>query len=328
MAYETGTAENERELIQKIDTFLTSHPQLKKQGQTWQRLHQHTFPANYETLARYQYVWKSDNTGGDKEIFLAAVSWNNIVQDRCHLELWGGTFFNEDFATIENLNLGMTNPSPKVSLISHNRTFTYHIVGDGRKVMIFTELGETTSSFYGGFILPLVPPTEYPYPFCIAGSGPEGKSDRHSLRNQYYSSIIAPRDHNCFLLTPDQTWRDFYSDNYHASGDGNHQFLFPTQNKDPSEPSELRFMFSSLTAIGCTPLIPVEFISYPGSTQGANRWGAYEDLYWTPGIGRQRGDRVELADGRVGLVLNNAYNNDTTDYFVVIVGEKSHLEQV
>ncbi|HDR1739201.1 TPA: hypothetical protein QB555_002208, partial [Pasteurella multocida] len=45
MAYETGTAQNERDLLDKINTFLTTNEELVRDGQAWTMLFERTLDA-------------------------------------------------------------------------------------------------------------------------------------------------------------------------------------------------------------------------------------------------------------------------------------------
>ncbi|MDP8171617.1 hypothetical protein QJU96_10015 [Pasteurella skyensis] len=319
MAYETGVAQNERDLLDKLNTFLTSNENLVEKGQNWTVLFDRTIPANNLQAECRQIAWKSTGTGVEQDIYVGAQTMNTIARDIYNISFFGGTFFNQNLVKTDNLKAGFVNCSPAVTLFCDARDFQYHFIANGRHFKIATQITKVTSTAYCGFILPIVPPTEYPYPLVIAGSAPEFYNDdliRYSTYNKYNSSIADARHENCWLMTPEQAWRDFYS----IISDGSYskeqsaQALYPLRNIDDN--NYLEYVMSRLDGLGCYPLIPVEFISKKGSSQGVNRWGAFDGVYWTPGIQRSHGDLVNIKNGTQGIVLNSGFRTETTSYFV------------
>ena len=71
---------------------------------------------------------------------------------------------------------------------------------------------------------------------------------------------------------------------------------------------------------GHYPLYPVEFMGLADGSQGINRWGSYDGVYWVPGVQRAVGDEVTLPNGNKGVVCNGAFRTTTTDYFVLELG--------
>ncbi|AKO36073.1 hypothetical protein RZ65_00525 [[Haemophilus] ducreyi] len=329
MAYKTGTARNERDLLDILNTFLTTDSELVANGQAWTVLLDRTLPATATQKEIRQIAWKSTGTGIEQDIYICASSANLIAADTYNLNFWGGTFFNPSFVTPTAIHGGLINPSPGVALFADSRPIEYHIVADGRCCKIVTRISQVCSSAYLGFILPTVPPTEYPYPLCIAGSAPLVSDTnsavfiRYSQSNEYHSSIVNPSYGNCWLMTPDQTWRDFYGQNYkNITTDSSSQFLYPMGNfylySGYMQPQIMTKMGAS--AGGSYPLLQVEFFSTGKSSQGGNRWGAMDGVYWIPGLQRAAGDNVTIADGRRGVVFNGGFRVGTKDYFVIETG--------
>ena len=326
MAYKTGTAQNERDLLDILNKFLTTDPALIGNGQSWTVLLDRTIAANTTQKEIRQIAWKSTGTGIEQDIYICASTANLISTDTYNLNFWGGTFFNPQLVTETNLAQGMINCSPGVALFADNRPIEYHIIADGRCCKIVTRISQVCSTAYLGFILPTVPPTEYPYPLCIAGSAPLlDDSDRrvlirYSLSDQFNSSIVNPLYGNCWLITPDQAWRDFYGKNYkNLRPDSRYQYLYPLANfalySSYQQPQIMMGMGPSPG--GSYPLYPIEFLSGFSSSQDANRWGSMDGVFWIPGIQRAAGDKVTFADGRTGIVFNGGFRVTTTDYFVI-----------
>lgn len=326
MAYATGTAQNERDLLDKINKFLTEDETLKRDGQTWTVLLDRKLNETATQKEIRQIAWKSTGTGVEQDIYLVASTDNLISADTYNLNFWGGTFFSEKSVTPTEIHKGLINDSPGVVLFADNRPIEYHIVASGRCCKIITRISQVCSSAYLGFILPTVPPTEYPYPLCVAGSAPVVDENNRAVRVRYsqtgelHSSIVDAKYGNCWLFTPDQSWRDFYgSSDKNLRTDSRYQALYPLCNYDMFSSYQQPRSIDSLgeSQGGAYPLIPVEFISLKDSSQGRNRWGAFDGVYWIPGIQRAAGDRVQIADNRQGLVFNGGYRVATKDYFVI-----------
>ncbi|MFC1100617.1 hypothetical protein ACFGZZ_11420 [Pasteurella multocida] len=329
MAYETGTAQNERDLLDKINTFLTTNQELVRDGQAWTVLLDRTLDATPTRKAIRQIAWKSTGTGVEQDIYLCASTDNLIAEDTFNINFWGGTFFNSQFVTATEIERGMINASPGVVLFADDRPVEYHIVASGRCCKIITRISQVCSSAYLGFILPTVPPTEYPYPLCVAGSSPlvdinKNRSlTRYSQNDHFVSSIVDPRYGNCWLMTPDQAWRDFFGSRYeNITSDSAKQRLFPTCNYR-RDWHEVPYSQDRLGAAPgeIYPLIPVEFISMPDSSQGLNRWGTMDGVYWVPGLQRAAGDVIESeTENFRGIVFNGTFRVSVRDFFVIETG--------
>lgn len=335
MAYKMGVAQNERDLLDILNKFLTTDPTLVASGQAWTVLFDRTLPATSTQVEQRQIAWKSTGTGIEQDIYVCAVTDNLISADTYNINFCGGTFFNSDFINENQIWPGMINVSPRVVLFADSRPIDYIFVADGRCFKAITRISNVCSSAYCGFILPTVAPNEYPYPLCVAGSSSVIKKDigtstfspilpRYSYTDEYNSSIANPLAGNCWLFAPDQSWRDFCGSRYiEFTNDSRWQTITPYANvRSGSYQTAKQYVMSALSASpgDAYPLIPVEFISNNYSTQGVNRWGAYDGVYWIPGVQRAVGDEVILPNGNKGVVCNNGFRTTTTDYFVIDLG--------
>lgn len=330
MAYQTGVAQNERDLLDKLNRFLTTDPTLVGNGQAWTVLLDRTLAASSTQKERRQIAWQSSATGIEQSIYISCETVNHITHDIYNLQFFAGSFFTPEQASAASLYPAMTTPSPKVVLFADARPLVYHFIADGRCCKIITRIANVCSVVYLGFILPTVPPTEYPYPLCVAGSAPAEKQYnrdqimlRYSNTDVYHSSIADPRAGNCWLFTPDQSWRDFYGRSYeNYSTDSAYQYLYPSGiGRFWGGRKDFILQASTASAGGHYPLLPIEFISTASSSQGINRWGCYDGVYWIPGVQRAVDDEVILPNGNKGLVCNAGFRITTTDYFVVELGE-------
>ncbi|MDO4698290.1 MAG: hypothetical protein Q4A60_06415 [Pasteurellaceae bacterium] len=333
MAYQTGIAQNERDLLDKLNKFLTKDPVLVENGQAWTVLYDQTFPATLTEVERRKIMWKSTGTGTEQHIYVGCETVNSIAQDTYNLNFYGGTYFNPELVQGEQMLDGIINRCPGVALFADARPIEYHFIADGRCCKVITRISNVCSSAYFGFILPTVPPTEYPYPLCIAGSAPvyyrESSSFsyktvlvRYSNTTRETSSIVDPRCANCWLFTPDQSWRDFYGSSYvNNTNDSNYQWLYPLCNYQFYSSGYHKFLLDTQgpSLDGYYPLLPVEFLSTRRSSQGKNRWGAMDGVYHISGIQRAAGDQITLTDGQRGIVFSGGHRSGTSDFFVVLI---------
>ena len=78
MAYKTGTAQNERDLLDILNKFLTTDPMLVANGQAWTVLFDRKITATATEVERRQIMWKSTGTGVTVTLpsFAISNSWN------------------------------------------------------------------------------------------------------------------------------------------------------------------------------------------------------------------------------------------------------------
>ncbi|RLM23667.1 hypothetical protein BIY29_10220 [Brenneria alni] len=319
MAWETGTAANERELLQKLDAFLTSNAELVASGENWTQIYADTIAATSTTVERLAYAWVAPGSAGADQIYIGARSNNSIGSDIYNIYFAGGTYFNpEAFSDAENIWSGMVNGSPRVGCCCENLTFKYWFIANGRRFIVLTRLTNAIfSSAYCGFMLPTVTPLEYPYPLVIAGST-DNTLSRYSLTTDYNSSIVDPRTQNCWLMYPDQGWRDFYgaaATSY--TTDGQSRYLTPRGAPRYSYASNAGEVLTALTASPGDnyPLWSVEFRAL--EVAGTNYFGALDGVCWLPGVGVAAEDIINTADDQQFVISRNAFRTSTLDYFAV-----------
>lgn len=318
MAWETGTAANERELLQKLDAFLTSNAELVASGENWTQIYAGTIAATSTTVERLAYAWVAPGSASADQIYIGARSSNSIGSDTYNIYFAGGTYFNPDaFSDAENLWSGMVNGSPRVGLCCENLAFKYWFIASGRRFIVLTRLTNAIfSSAYCGFMLPTVTPLEYPYPLVIAGSL-DATLNRYSITTNYNTSIVDPCVLNCYLMYPDQGWRDFKGSANTAYSDSSaaNRYLMPRGAPRYQQYSSLVLKGLAASPGDTFPLWPVEFRT--NESAGVNFFGAYDGVYWLPGVGVTAEDIITDADNRQFLVARNANRTTTLDYFAV-----------
>lgn len=317
MAWTSGTANNERDLLSRLNIFLTTCPELVAGGEHWQQIWQGEMAATPTEQARPGYVWKAPGSSGQDEIFVGVMAGNSIASDTYNLFFAGGTWFNPAAVDKpENLWNGFTGVSRRVGLCCDSTPFRFWFIANGRRVIVITAVNTVYSSAYCGFMLPAVTPGEYPYPLVIAGST-DSLLRRYSLATDYNTSISDPRTKNCWLMYPDQGWRDFYGQMVTSSESGGaSRYLTPRGViRFNSRCGDVLQGMGSTPDDGNYPLYPIEFRT--NETTGTNFFGALDGVYWLPGLSRAAEDIITTADGHQFLVVQNAFRVNTWDYFVV-----------
>nr|WP_318382482.1 hypothetical protein [uncultured Enterobacter sp.] len=320
MAWTTGTAADECDLLAKIDEFLTSAPELN--GEHWTRIYHGMSDATNLSAAVASYAWQGQGSSGADQVYVTARTANKISDDTYNLMFCGGTYFNP-IAVInpDNIHTGLINASHEVGLCAERVAFTYWIIATGRRFIVIVQLSNAIySSAYCGLMLPAVPPMEYPYPLVIAGST-DAQLRRYSVATDYNTSIADPRALNFWLLYPDQGWRDFCGSKAESiTTGGGGRYVWPTGAERYKYGKGVSTMLQSLIGAPGSdnprPLLAIELRAMEDS--GNNFFGALDGVYWLPAVGGlTAGDTITTIDDKCFLVVRNAWRTGTSDYFAV-----------
>jgi hypothetical protein len=320
MARSYGSAQNERDLLDKINTFVTTDAGLVAAGEQWRTVHTSTQPATATNPERVFYAWSAPGTGAD-EIFITCQSGGVFASDIYQLFFSGGVNFEPSLSTIEKPLDGLRNPTPNaVGIHCDGAPFNYWLYANGRRLIVVTRINRVYSSAYVGFMLPQLPSNEYPYPLVIAG-GTDDQFRRYSEDSDYTASITDPRAKNFWLLYPNLGWRDFYGQKLTESSvvEALNRYITPAgSTRVYSRVNSLMIQLGESPVTG-HPLLPVEMIAKETAAMGGLAyWGMLEGVYWVPGISRGAEDIVNLIDGRTALVFQNGFRTSTKDYWGVI----------
>lgn len=159
MAWETGSATDYDDLLDKLITFLTTDTGLVAAGQNW------TVLKDEEPVSdRYVYLLGPGLAGVD-EIHVNLRRFYAASSGAYNWELRGATSY--DGGVDYDAQPGT---SDKSFLCLSNGTMTYWFFANGRRFMIIAKIGTVFISGYCGFILPYALPSEYPYPLFIGGT--------------------------------------------------------------------------------------------------------------------------------------------------------------
>jgi len=280
MAFENGTAANLPDFIDKLQTFLTAHPDLVATGQAWQKLHDVTVPANGTTFESRGLAFKAPGLGGADEIVIGMNTWGNTASDWYNLRLYGGTSFDSALITETNGSIitGFLNPSPRVLVCVP----PYWFFANGRRVWLVAKVSTQYESGGAGFILPPCTPSHYPYPLMISGGYNGNSQVRWSDTSENHRGISSPYSYNLFVRSNDGVWTDFCSNSYNSpylNADISARRLWPLGNAGYQSDS-YNTMLRLRETFGTFPLLPLTFCTF--SNQGRAQWGEMDGAFYVP----------------------------------------------
>lgn len=188
MAYETGTATGVSDLLDKLETFLTTDSDLVAAGQEWTVMLSESY-TGISDFTNYRLCLKGTGFGGNDAIYCNLELDTNDVESPVYGNLWlqGADSFN---ASLSNNAQSGAIPYPVKMFSEVSTSFTYHFIANGRRVIIITSHDSDTifESAYLGLILPYSTNKDYLYPLFIGGST---NSLITAITNTSYS-------HSCF----------------------------------------------------------------------------------------------------------------------------------
>ena len=159
MAWETGTASSQDDLMDKLLLFLTTDSTLVAASQEWTVL--------------------SDTTDTDRLVYLEGqgLSATDEIFVNINQYFWDATgAYNWDIRGTTGYDSGFSRdlqPGTSDSIyfcLSNLSGMTYWFVANGRRFIVIVKIGTVYVSLYAGFLYPYATPSEYPYPLCIGAS--------------------------------------------------------------------------------------------------------------------------------------------------------------
>lgn len=173
MAYSTGTATNQNDLMDRLKTFLTT---AGPTGPGWTALKDTTVAASPADGANRYILFDAPGGGSDNiyvgiELNMArAFSANLFEFYRPFFRLQGYTGHNAGLAFDDQPGAIPTYNNVPTFAVEHDRALPYHFIANGRRCIIAVQTGRKWSTAYLGWYLPFGTPAQVPYPMMIAGS--------------------------------------------------------------------------------------------------------------------------------------------------------------
>jgi hypothetical protein len=193
MAFETGTATDYKDLLQKLKLFLTgqSVSPIGSNGLSWvveEERSSFTSPLSdipqgdadelIEVTAQNnqdhdQIIFRGNGgTSPEKEIYFGIQTYGLSTTGYYNWQIRGLTGFATSSPQYVKL-ADQPGRSPPVYLLLQNTTMTYWFVANNRRVMGVVKTGTAYHNFYIGFLNPYATDAEYPYPMMVAATAHE-----------------------------------------------------------------------------------------------------------------------------------------------------------
>ncbi len=309
MAFLSGTAANQADLIQQLVNFLTTNSELVAAGQQWELLFDATAPASGTTVASRGVALKGPGLDGADEVFIGLVGYGDTAGDWYNLRLCGGVAFNTALATpggdaVRTAFLGRpTNITPQEpQMLLWDQPMPFWCAANGRRVVLVVKVSTVYESGYLGLIRPPCPPSFYPYPLVLAGSYNGGSTPRWSTTDANHCSISTPAGNVCLLRGADGAWGAY------ATAKGASAGLWP--NGGGWSNNQL-FVETGRDTGGVFPALPLTFLHSQPRIDGE-----MDGVFWVPAMGGGAEDTIEI-DGVDHFVSQSAWRTGNPYLFAV-----------
>lgn len=162
MAWTAGTATDHRDLLRKLQEFLTVT--LTPATERWEELRWDEQATTQELLLR------GPGLAGADSIYVGLRSSQNTALDTYGWHIQGTTGF---------LPLDNWADQPNVSAQRHmglwNQPIPYWFVANGRRILVAARVSTRSMLIHLGLVLPYATPGQYPYPLLIMGSNNDAR---------------------------------------------------------------------------------------------------------------------------------------------------------
>lgn len=195
MAYESGTAADHKDLLDKLRIFLSTNTALVTAGQNYT-------VERWATGAEYELCVKGPGLAGTDAIYTNIITVTNTPSDYFNWRAYGATSFSAAQATDNQLGQCPDN----VCMLLWDTTIPYRFFANGRRFIVCAKISSVWECFYAGFGLPVTDtPAEYPYPYYIGGPH-KTSTKRWSDNLPNHRSFFDPGSQGGWMRDPLGTW--------------------------------------------------------------------------------------------------------------------------
>lgn len=235
MAWETGTATNYVDLVNKVRDFLTTNTTLVSTGEHWEQVAGNTGVIQSDDIVTLRGKGLADTDN----IYCYLKPIGDVTNDKYAVEFQAhGAFIQTDPQDSQPLS------SSAQYVLAWNDPIQYWIIANGRRWILITKVAGVFGSGYCGFFLPYSPPSEYPYPFYNAGST-SGEFLRYSTNDVKSHFFASPGYQSAQVFRPDNKWG--YVSNFTENGSAgvvNEAWIYPTRFKSTQSTHDSRASYS------------------------------------------------------------------------------------
>lgn len=272
----SGTADDYLDLIDRLQSFLSTDSNLLAAGQEWEVLRYDGPQVDTELYLRGQGLAGNDN------IFVGLRAYENPSLD------WFNIACRPFLGFLESASWG-TQPGagPERGVTAWDQPIPYWIAADGRRFIMGYRVSTVDQILHCGLLTPYATPLQFPLPLMVAGTmtGPNelrwsSEDSNHRFFTHGGSGTLRPlrfvegawlTDLDTYPYSLGGVWRETYGDTY--------------------------------------PLMPIVF----SRNTGPATLGEVEGLFWIPGFAQASGNTFTL-DGHDYVVLQNVFRTGINDY--------------
>lgn len=288
MAFETGTATDYGDLLDRLVTFATANG--------W------TAVQNNAALT----VLKGEGLAATDEIFVGIKKYADALNDNYAWLLQGYTGYQNGLAL--DTQPGAI-PAPAPALPLRNDTIPYWFFVNARRIVIVAKVGAVYESAYLGFILPYGTPGQWAYPICIGGSTLGPNPARFSTQGNNHSAPFIPLDQVLCLRDAAGVWQRLVLPQVNLIGSLKGRGTFPY-----CEGATSGYGWASIR-----PALDGSYMEHPIILLGdnpSNLYGEFDGVSHVAGAGMAAEDTVTIG-ADVWRVFQNIYRSGLLDFFAI-----------
>lgn len=207
MAYTTGTATDNSDLLNKLQAYITT------QGWTI-----HDFNAGDPSVGGGFLHAEGPGAGAGKTVFVNIRQFANLSNSQFTWELRGATGYTS--GALPGMNQGELTTTPYFN--TWNQSMTYWFFVNARRIIVVAKCSTIYVSMYAGFFMPWGTPANYPFPIIIMGDfyTPLAQSAIDSARRMFCDpGHTSPTLCNAWLRQVGGTWAEVANQANGASND-------------------------------------------------------------------------------------------------------------
>jgi hypothetical protein len=309
MAWETGTATNQADLLAKIVTFLTTNATLVGLSQNWTDLG----VASGQTSGKWL---RGPGLAGTDQIFVGLQSVNDVPDDIYGIEVRGAAGFSSALSFANQVG-----SSPISYVACWDSPMTYWIVASGRRFVVVIKVSTTYHAIYGGLILPYGTPSQYPYPLFIGAENATNLrwSDTSVGNRQFVDpgATSTATNTGVNLMFPDGSWQ-YFSNFTNSSGNDSlntttNRSIWPYAGGENATEVDNRLREMRDNIDGTYTLLPLILNCALPSRQV---FGELDGCYWVSGFGNAAENIVTIS-GQDYLVVQNIFRTNRWNYWAL-----------
>jgi hypothetical protein len=251
---------------------------------------------------------KGVGNAGTDAIYVGIRKWADALNDTYGWELSGFTGYNAGIDYWSQPGAPVVGATPVMPL--WNSTIPYWFIVNKRRIIVIAKVSATYQACYLGFITPFCPPSMYPYPLCIGGTGNE-YLQRYSSANCsmfiYSPNVSGTPGTTAILRHQDGVWYEM------KNGGGDSYTTYGTAFGMWSLDSWNGLLKPNLD--GSYPILPA-WIATRRSGNGQYYYdllGEFDGCYYTSGYTNSAENTITVG-GRTFVVIPDVYRSGTGSY--------------